>query len=226
MSYQLFIGLTAEGDTDLRFLKGVVSRTFESIAFDSKQDIEIEVFELSQSESLPKRSGFVDCVLDASAKGFREFGMTVLCIHTDADSRDDEKAFADRIHPAIAELNRRSDDTFCKTAVPLVPVQMTEAWMLADTGLLKQEIGTTLSDVALSINRLPESIANPKKEIEKAIVTARKGMTKRRRHSLTIGELYQPMGQKISLTALETLPSFRKFKANVREAFVQLNLLH
>jgi len=91
---------------------------------------------------------------------------------------------------------------------------------------LKKEIGTTKSDAELGLNRNPESIANPKRLIADAIRIARQDEVKRRRRELSIEELYLPIGQKVSLTALERLPAYQQFKEAVRSAFRQLNYLH
>lgn len=110
--------------------------------------------------------------------------------------------------------------------VAIIPIQETEAWLLADKELLKQEIGTNKTDNELGINRQPEEIANPKEVIETAIRIARADMTRRRRSQLTITDLYLPIGQSVDLEKLELLSSYRDFKNNIREAFIQLNLLH
>jgi len=226
MSYQLFIGLMAEGSTDVRFLKSIVSRTFEAVAFDCPQDVEIEVNEVPAANEESDNSRFVDSVIAASARGVEMFGIRVLCCHTDADSRTDQQAFARKISPAIEELSKHSGQTHCKVLTPIVPVRMMEAWMLADKQLLKDEIGTDLSDAELGFARSPESVADPKRVIQEAIAMARSPLTKKRRRDLDISELYQPIGLKVPLVALESLPSYVKFKASVHEAFVQLNLLY
>ena len=97
--------------------------------------------------------------------------------------------------------------------------------MLADTSLLKKQIGTEMKDFDLGIHRAPESIADPKQAVEEAIQKARQILPKRKRRELKIGELYQPIGQVISLKALSALPSYQKFETNVRSAFRELKLL-
>lgn len=113
-----------------------------------------------------------------------------------------------------------------KTLQDIVPIQETESWMLADKELLKQEIGTNRSDHELGINRFPEIIANPKEVISNAIRIARENITQRRRHHLTIADLYLPLGQSMDLDKLKDLSSYQDFKNNIREAFKKLNLLH
>jgi len=225
MSRQLFIGLWTEGSTDTRFLESIVSRTFEEVAFDCTMDIEVGVHSIDLTRDEVEGKGFVDGVLAASAKGMRAFGMTVLCCHTDADARDDSKAMSTKIGPAQQSLAIQDERFCCKELTALIPVRMMEAWMLADTVLLKEEVGTELSDSELGLTRHPESIANPKKLIEDVISTARQRHTKRRRRDLTINQLYQPIGMKMKLERLETLPSYCRFKEAVRASFIRLNLM-
>ncbi|RKZ79549.1 MAG: hypothetical protein DRR19_24800 [Candidatus Parabeggiatoa sp. nov. 1] len=98
--------------------------------------------------------------------------------------------------------------------------------MLADKELLKEEIGTNKTDSELKISRSPETIANPKEVIEKAIKIARTNLTRKRRKDLTIADLYSAIGQKIDLEKLESFSSYQYFKGNVREVFRKLNLRH
>lgn len=97
--------------------------------------------------------------------------------------------------------------------------------MLADTKLLKRQIGTNKPDQELGLSRNPESIAKPKEVVQEAIRVARANMPKKRRKDLNISELYQPMGQEIDLRKLSGLTAYRKFQENMRDAFRSLNLL-
>jgi len=137
----------------------------------------------------------------------------------------DAKVFNDRINPAFNAVKNLPGEYVCKNLVATVPVQMTEAWILSDKVLLKAEIGTGNSYVELGIHKSPEVYADPKQTIEAAIRIARLDLTRRRRHKLTIAELYLPIGQKVSLNKLENLPSYQKFKEAVRIAFQELGYL-
>ncbi|MDJ0670781.1 MAG: DUF4276 family protein, partial [Microcystis sp. M53598_WE2] len=110
----------------------------------------------------------------------------------------------------------------CKNLVAIVPIQMTEAWILADKELLKKELCTNKSDSELAIDKEPESFSNPKETIKNAINKAREGMTKRDRNKLKIDDLYSPLGTKIELSKLESLSSYKKFEKAVRDIFPQL----
>ncbi len=215
----LTIAYSVEGPTDVRFLQNVIQRTFEEIAFLCEG--EIDVFQAIHIPS-PRKGNFTDNIVDI-ARQAREMGIHVLCIHTDADANSDGDAFDYKIDPAFSTV-RDSSQNVCKNLVAIVPVQMSEAWMLADRDLLKEEIDTTRSDADLGISRKLEAIANPKLLIEEAVRLSQSDKPRKSRN-IAIGDLYQPIGQKISLAALDALPSYRKFKASVETAFRHLNYL-
>ena len=173
---------------------------------------------------IEKRKGsFVETVKEYSKTSF-DLGLIVLCIHTDSDAATDQQVFQNKINPAFGAIEA-CPDSFCKNLVSIVPIQMIEAWMLADKDLLKYEIGTDKNDTELGINKRPESFSDPKSAIEAAIRIARQDLTKKRRTNLTIGELYQPIGQKIPIAKLQDLASYQKFSDAVRDAYRRLNYL-
>lgn len=134
---------------------------------------------------------------------------------------DDRKRY--NIYPAQSELDRKGDD-YCKILTPVIPVRMMEAWMLADKDLLKAEIGTRKSDNDLGIDRDPEVIADPKSVIEEAIRVAQSDLP-RRRQRLTISDLYEIIGDKISIDKLLLLNSYRRFQEEVRSTYRALNYM-
>ena len=215
----LTIGYITEGNTDKRFLGNIIRRTFEDALFEA--DGQVEVFDpqhiLIQSDS------FVEEVIK-SAKEAK--WAHVLCIHTDADDSSEDSALNHKITPAFKAVNEELG-AICKNLVPIVPVQMTEAWMLADKNILKEEIGTTRSDGDLQLPRLKsiEGISDPKGTIINAIRLAFENAPRKRRQP-TISELYTPLSQKIDLHKLSDLPSYAKFKASAKAALVKLNYIH
>lgn len=217
MSNVVTIGLVAEGPTDIRFLKPLIKRTFEEIAFECKGSIEV----YDPQDFLVKKNKFVDEILEA-AQTAEKSGIMVLCVHTDADDKTDEKVFKNKIDPAFLKVEQ-SSIPLCKNLVAIVPIQMIEAWMLADREKFKEEMGTDKSDEGLRINKKPESIADPKKMIEEVI--SRVFEDKPRRSRITRSELYSPLGAKADLKELSKLSSYQKFKQAVREAFKKLNYL-
>jgi hypothetical protein len=213
---QLLIGLYTEGTTDTRFLTNVVKKTFEEVCIECPKDMEI-------LDILPVKvikSSFVEDVMNAS----RQSGITVLCVHVDADDSSDEKVYRNKITPALLMIEKTEDD-ICKTIVPIVPVQMTEAWMLSDKALLKKEIGTNMTDRDLGIDKEPERYSDPKETIKNAIRIAQRNKQKRHRRDLNISDLYMSTGQSVSIEKLKRLPSYNKFQDNIRNALRKLNYL-
>lgn len=221
MIRQLIIGFTTEGPTDVRFLESIIQRSFEDVAFEC--DGQIEVLPLQHIE---KQTGDFVTVVQTCAQQAQEQGAMVLCIHTDADDRNDINVFTYKINPAFTTISNLQEDNLCKNLVAIVPVQMTEAWMLSDKELLKSEIGTNKNDKELGIHKPPEDYSDPKHTIEEAIRIARQDLPKHRRRQLSIGELYSIIGQKVDLTVLANLPSYQKFKEAIKDAFRKLNYLH
>lgn len=220
---QIIIGYTTEGNTDVRFLESIIERTFIEIGFDCNSQIEV----LTPIVRINKELGinFNDQIKNGATQAYSK-GVMAFCVHVDSDNVNDVDVYQNKVEPAFhSVLNTPDYHLCCKNLVAVVPVQMTESWMLADKQLLKNEIGTDMTDNELEINRHPESFANPKSAIENAIRIARSQVGKRRRRQLSIGELYQPIGQKISLDCLQTLNSYIKFKESVRGAYRQLNYL-
>lgn len=220
MTKQLIVGFCAEGSTDERFLTSVIQRTFEEVALDCTGQIDILPVQF-----LEKETGSFNELVQKYATKALESGVMVLCIHTDADAPTDDNCFSQKINPAFEHITNLVDENICKNLVAVVPIQMTESWMLAEKELLKKEIGTNKSDNELGIHRAPESITNPKHVIETAISIMEQDLTKKRRRLLKIGQLYLPIGQKIQLQNLESLTSYNKFKSSVKDAFRKLNYL-
>ena len=168
---------------------------------------------------------FIEQVIKSSETGLKSFGITTLCVHTDADNITKDNTYNNKINPAKQNLFSLNQDKYCTLLTPLVPIQMTESWMLADTELLKKEIGTTMSNSELGLNKEPEKITDPKNVISEAIRISRQESTKRKRRNLSIDELYQSIGAKIELDKLDKLQSFRDFKEEIRNTYRALNHL-
>ncbi len=222
MNKQLFIGIATEGPTDRRFLKSIIQRTFEDIAWNECiENIEISTYLLKTEKN---GLSFPEYVVQASHDGICQYGIMTLAIHTDSDRDSYNERWNNKIEPAQKALDEKGED-YCKLLTPVIPVRMIEAWMLADRELLKSEIGTTKLDNDLGINRDPETIADPKHVIEEAIRIATEHLPKRRQR-LSISDLYAIIGDTVSLTELAKLDSYRKFQEVVRNTYRALNYMH
>jgi Domain of unknown function (DUF4276) len=215
----LTIAYAGEGNTDEKFLANIILRTFEDVLIEAKSYIEIHdpIYINKKGDSL------VDKILHVAE---RAQDFHVLCFHADADDADDKKAFEERIDPGFNAV-LISQQSLCKNLVPIVPVYMTEAWMLADIEIFKDEIGTdkTIGELGLPnrINQI-EKISDPKGVINNAIKIAFEEYPNRR-NVPRVKEIYLPLSQKIRLEHLKSLPSFQKFRDAVKAALIKLNYL-
>jgi hypothetical protein len=218
MSNILQIGFTTEGTTDVRFLKNIIYKTFQSVAFECQTNIEVYEPELIEKSG----DTFNEQVLNLTIK---HNYFHVICVHRDSDSPSADITFENSINPAFSAAISY-DGNNCKILVPLVPIQMTEAWMLVNKELLKNKIGTILSDQELGLPariKQIEGISDPKGLINNAIRIAKNSSTKRRRRNFTISSLYSPISQELEISELEKLSSYKSFKDSVRAAFEKLN---
>ena len=215
----LTIAYTGEGTTDQRFLGNIILRTFEDVLIEANSFIDIydPIFIKKIGDSN------IDKMMDAARKAE---GFHVLCIHVDADFETDKKAFEERINPAF-DFIKASDEQICKNLVAIIPIQMTEAWMLADIETLLDEIGTdkSIEDLNLTIRVSQiEKIAHPKDTISNAIRIAFQDYPKRRK-TLHIADLYTPLSQKIRMENLKQLSSYQKFREAVKTSLIKLSYL-
>ena len=156
----LNICLYTEGTTDIRFLENIVQQTYERAAIQAYGEIDIELHVITIDKT---GLNFTQQVLKAAQKAKQEYGATIICVHSDADSSSIDNTLNTKFVPAQRCLLEQENDSCSKILVNLIPVHMTEAWILADKRLLKQQIGTTLSDTELNLNKDPESIVIPNK---------------------------------------------------------------
>ncbi len=219
---QLFIGLVAEGTTDVRFLKSVIYKSALELSWQC--DSMVEVFDIR--EIYPQGDGFAEKMLNASKVAQDKYSISMLCIHADSDSKTITDVMENKFFPFYEALKAKDDKDFCKCIVPTIPIQMIESWMLADKLLLKQLIDAEgISDSDLGIDRPPESYADPKEAINNAIRIAFEGKPKRKRDQIKISDLYEVLGNQLDLDSLRSIPSFRSFEDGMLNAFKRLNLI-
>ena len=202
---QLFIGLIAEGTTDIRFLKNVIFKSIQELSWQC--DNQVEIFDIR--EIAAEGTGFVNKMLTASKHACKDFGISALCIHADSDSHSIETVMQYKFTPFFDALKDMTEDEYCKHIIPTIPIQMIESWMLADKELLKQLINATkYNDIDLGIDKAPEMYADPKNIIENAIRIATSDQPKKKRNQISISDLYEILGNRLNLEKLRTIPSF------------------
>lgn len=219
---QLFIGLIAEGTTDIRFLKSVITKSIQELSWQC--DKQVEIFDIREIKA--EGDCFVEKMLAASKSAWRDYGISALCIHADSDARSVDNAMQYKFTPFLEALKDMPEEEYCKHIIPTIPIQMIESWMLADKNLLKQLINAKeTSDAELGIDRQPESYTDPKSVIENAIRKAMSGQPKKKRDQICIADLYEILGNRVTLDKLRTIPSFVQFEANVVYVFKEMGLM-
>ncbi len=219
---QLFIGLIAEGTTDIRFLKSVISKSIQELSWQC--DNQVEIFDIR--EITAKGNNFVEKMLEASKCAWQNYSISALCIHADSDARTLDVVMQNKFEPFFSALNDMSEEDYCKHIIPTIPIQMIESWMLADKELLKLLINAKdMSDADLGLDRLPELYTDPKNVIENAIRKSMLEQPKKKRNQIGISDLYEILGNRLSLERLRTIPSFVQFENSVIKVFKDMGLM-
>lgn len=220
MIRQVIFGLTTEGTTDEKFLVNVIFRLLEDLSWKCENEFDVYPIQIIRA----KGNAFIDKMIDAATIAFTR--SHALCIHTDADDKSADSVFQHKIQPLLDAINSYEEDGICKIIVPTIPIQMIESWMLADTQLLKEMIDAgRKSDHDLGIDKQPESYSNPKAVISEAIRIAMADKPKRRRDQVALSDLYETIGNSISIDALRRIPSFCQFEEEVCSALKELGLM-
>ncbi len=221
----LVTAIYTEGPTDERFLPVILQRTLVDLLGEGSEDV-VDVLQPILLNPDHKASRTEDILAVAR----KAAGYHLLFIHADADEPTQASALAYRIQPGIALVKARqaAGEEVCRDLVPVIPVHMVEAWLLADPEALRAAIGTTLSSVDLGIPLRPREIegdAHPKERLAEILRTAR-ALRPRRRRKVDIGDLYQPLAEQISMESLRRLPAFQQLIADLKAALASLSFIY
>lgn len=220
----LAMALFAEGSTDHQFIRIVAQRAAEHI-LNHNSPMVVDVLDPHFVERSPGKQA--KKILDAAHSAY---GFHLLLVHADADARTRDTAWADRIEPGRQRVLEASRDCeqVCDKLVPVIPVQMTEAWMLADPFALAETMGCKTSPTDLGLPRRPsqvESFADPKAKLKEAIRNAQSDRPRRRRRDLKISDLYEPLAGTVGLDRLAGVPAFCQFQTDLTQALRELHFI-
>jgi hypothetical protein len=220
----LVTALYAEGRTDERFLPVVLQRTMvDLLGRGSKGVVEVLQPILLNPDTKASRAEDILAVARKAA------GYHLLFIHADADQATRANALELRIQPGVSLVKARqtAGDEVCRDLVPVIPVQMVEAWLLADPDALRGIIGTTMSPFELGMPLRPQEIegeAQPKERLAE-IMRIAYALRPRRRRKIDVRDLYQPLAEQISIERLHRLPAFQEFVTDVSRALTTLGFI-
>lgn len=141
--------------------------------------------------------------------------VDLLFIHRDADGtggapRYDEISAAAQGAPHVA----------------VVPVRMTEAWLLLDEGAIRHAAGAPAGRAPLNLPgpRRLEALADPKETLHTAILEA-SGLTGRRRDKLNVSRAAHDVARLTDdWSPLRQLPAFSRLEQDTRRALAALGL--
>ena len=143
----------------------------------------------------------------------------LLFVHADADG-DAERALRERVAPGLGQVRDAARPR--AEGVAVVPVQETEAWVLADGDALRAVFGSTLTDNALGLPAQVaalEQLAEPKLALHAAFLATRP-TGRRARAGAT--PLFNALGEQVALDRLRALRSFRTLELDLHVALQRL----
>ena len=216
----LGLALYAEGRTDYQFLCPLLLRVCLSACSLAAQCIEVgDVLPLDHSVSLNGASR-ADRIAQAAQDAAPAWN--VLFVHADADG-DAGRALRESILPGLDLVHGM--DLPRTAGVAVVPVRMTESWVLADRDALRAVFGSTLDDAALGLtfnSAALERLADPKRMLDEAFAATRPAG--RRAHAGVMA-LLNALGEQVALEKLRVLPAFRALEADIDTALRRLQIL-
>ena len=144
------------------------------------------------------------------------FPCDILVVHRDAESEPWRQRESEIIR-ALENLPERSP------AVLVIPIRMTEAWLLFDEGAIRRAAGNPAGRAALllpPISRL-EHLPDPKSLLREALRTA-SGLSGRRLRNARPGQQARRVAELIqTFESIEDLPAFQRFRESLSTAIQQ-----
>jgi hypothetical protein len=187
-------GLVAEGITDDRFLRPLLSRALEELcAGEFDESVEVSDVQVLRSRSGPLGVDSILELLDGQGGSF-----VLVFVHRD------QGANADRVRSEWTEPLRSRWDDRTGRLVMVVPVRETEAWMLADGEALRAVLRVRWPDRQLGVPATPrrvEEVVDPKQALRRMEA----------RISRSFDAYLDRLGEEVSIEVLRKVPAFRQW---------------
>ena len=196
MSRQITYCLVADGGTDRSLLEPIVDWSIRRLDPDVRID----------GRSFAKRRGSLEAFFDR----YDPDGMMTF-VHRDAE------------RVPLTERLEEFDILDLSPMVPVVPVRMSEAWILFDKDANSEAVGRALHPFSVpSVSRL-EEISDPKAHLDDLLLRAAGSPTARRlkRFNREIVNRRIEVARRIrDFTPLDGLPAFRAFQNTLAERYI------
>ncbi len=218
----LVLGLYVEGPTDDRFLPVIIQRTAEQILLQHNR-AEVIVLEPIIMKKYPDIAHRNESILRSARDAY---GFHALIIHADADGPSRNEAFHNRFEPGNT-LVQACAENVCKDLIPLIPVRMIEAWMLADQDQFLSALGIKTSQQELGLHpkaKQVESYHDPKAVISSVI--QRTYPDKPQQWGRIRGQLYADLAPMIRLSQLKDVPAYQQFVSDFTATLKAINIIY
>lgn len=134
----------------------------------------------------------------------------ILFVHRDAEAEPPQNRVGE-INLALQQASLEGTPPLCC----VVPVRMTEAWLLFDEAAIRKAAGNPNGRIPLDIPSVPESVVNPKDVLERLLRDA-SGLSGRRRKKFNVAPSVQRLAQLIEgFSRLRGLDAFRSLEADL-----------
>lgn len=155
---------------------------------------------------------------DRLKRAIQEYPCDMLFVHRDAEREPREKR--------LEEIRRAAIATGLPACVPVVPVRMTEAWLLIEEGAIRRAAGNPNGEASLPLPKVAslETVADPKKLLRSCLIQASEKTGRRlQQFERDLPDRVQRVAELISdFSPLRQLPAFRGFENEAREALKEL----
>jgi hypothetical protein len=195
-------GLIADGSSDRALipLLKLLLREHLTLPFEEPQFIDWDENDLSSK---------IRTALD-------RFSVDILFVHRDAEN-EDWVLRAEEIQKAIPANNSQN-------IVFVIPVKMTEAWLLTDVSAIRQAVGNPTSTVNLNLPKAKKIEACAAKEVLLAAITAAREYGPQRRRNFKPEQYRHRVAELTSdLKLLRQIPSFKRLEDSLRPLLEHLN---
>lgn len=190
MNRQLAYAIVADGEAD-RLLVPIIQWAVHRL------DPHVEILE----PEFRKRKGSVAEFLDAY-----QTGAMLIFVHRDAESR------------ALEERLREFDTVNRPDVIPVVPVRMSESWLLFDGSAIAEAAGSATAQVPVPDMTQIENTPDPKAHLDRLLLQAAGAPRGRRGKNFkrSIAQRRAAVATAISdYSPLENLPAFRSFQSSL-----------
>lgn len=199
---EIVFGIYAEGNTDYRYFEVLLERYSTQYCVEQGIDAGISLITIRNKGDYP--TTFLEKMLTIETE---YAGLHYIFVHNDADARSSDAVLEHKWEPWMNQCK----DTTCWVAV--VPIRMTESWMLADTEAIKSTFIVKSENIrGVLEDRDVESIPNPKDVLREI---ARQG----KQNKLFNYEAL--IAKRTNFVELERLSSFRFLQAQIQEKIVR-----